>query len=192
MSLPVSAPDYLYQQLLDLPERLVGEIMDGCLYAHPRPAALHTLAASALGADVHGAFHRGRGGPGGWWILDEPEVHFVRDTEVVVPDIGGWTRRRLPRLPADQRFEVVPDWVCEIASPSTAKVDRAIKMPLYARYGVAFLWLVDPLARTLEAYALQDGRWSVIGQFKDADEAAVAPFTALTLALADLWVESED
>jgi Uma2 family endonuclease len=192
MSLPASAPDSLYQQLVNLPEGLVGEIIDGQLYTHPRPAGPHAVATSALGADLHGAFHQGRGGPGGWWILDEPELHFVRDSEVAVPDIAGWRREHLPRIPRDQRFEVVPDWICEILSPNTAKHDRIIKMPLYARYGVAFLWLVDPLARTLEAYALQAGHWSVIGQFKDQDEVKVEPFSALTLALADLWIESED
>jgi Uma2 family endonuclease len=158
MGLPAAAPDSLYQQLANLPERLVGEIIGGRLYTQPRPAGPHAMSLSTLIMDVGGAFHRGRGGPGGWWILDEPELHFVRDTEVAVPDIVGWRHERLPRIPRDQRFEVVPDWVCEVLSPNTAKHDRIIKMPLYARYGVAFLWLVDPLARTLEAYALQDGR----------------------------------
>jgi Uma2 family endonuclease len=192
MNLPASAPDSLYQQLVDLPEGLVGEIIDGQLYTQPRPAGPHAIASSTLIMDVGAAFHRGRGGPGGWWILDEPELHFVRDTEVAVPDIAGWRRERLPRIPRDQRFEIAPDWICEVLSPNTAKHDRIVKMPLYARYGVAFLWLVDPLARTLEAYALQNGHWSVIGQFKDQDEAIVEPFAALTLALADLWVEVED
>jgi Uma2 family endonuclease len=100
--------------------------------------------------DVGGAYQRGRGGPGGWWIIDEPELHFVRDIELAVPDITGWRRECLPRLPRDQRFEVVPDWACEVLSPSTAKHDRMVKMPLYARYAMAYLWLVDPLARTLE------------------------------------------
>jgi Uma2 family endonuclease len=192
MSLPARAPHSLYQQLVNLPERLVGEIIGGRLYTQPRPAGPHAMALSTLVMDVGSAFHRGRGGPGGWWILDEPELHFVRDTEVAVPDIAGWRRERLPRIPRDQRFEVVPDWICEVLSPSTAKHDRIIKMPLYARYGAAFLWLVDPLARTLEAYALQDGRWSVIGQFRDQDEVIVEPFSAFTLALADLWIEVED
>jgi len=192
MSLPASTPQPLYQELMALPEHVTGEIIGGQLYTQPRPAGPHAVATSSLGADVHNAFHRGRGGPGGWWILDEPEIHFVRDTEVAVPDIAGWRRERLPRIPRDQRFEVVPDWICEVLSPGTAKHDRMIKMPLYAQYGVAFLWLVDPLAQTLEAFALKDGRWTVIGQFKDQEQVSIEPFTATTLALGDLWIEVED
>ncbi|MFM8331632.1 MAG: Uma2 family endonuclease, partial [Candidatus Methylumidiphilus sp.] len=130
------------------------------------------------------------GGPGGWWILDEPEVHFVRDVEVCVSDIAGWRKERLPKVPQGHRFEVAPDWVCEVLSPSTARTDRIEKMPVYARHGVAFLWLVDPIRRSLEAFALRDGLWTVIGLFKDGDIAEVAPFEAVALHLADLWVES--
>ncbi len=192
MTIPASSAGSLYQQLMELPEGLVGEIIGGRLYTQPRPAGPHAIALSTLVMDVGSAFHRGRGGPGGWWIIDEPELHVVRDTEVAVPDIAGWRRERLPRIPRDQRFEVAPDWICEVLSPGTAKHDRVVKMPLYARYGVAYLWLVDPLARTLEAYALQEGRWIVIGQHKDQDQVAIEPFNALSLALADLWVEVED
>jgi Uma2 family endonuclease len=142
--------------------------------------------------DLGGPYHRGRGGPGGWWILVEPEIHFIRDTEVLVPDLAGWRQERLPRLPRDHRFEVVPDWVCEILSPSTARTDRVTKMPVYARYGVPFLWLVDPLAHTLEAFALHEGRWTVIGLFQEQDAVTVEPFTAVALELGALWAEVED
>lgn len=148
----------LYQQLEALPPNMTGEIINGRLYAQPRPASPHALAGSGLEIDIGGPYHRGRDGPGGWWILVEPEVHFIRDAEVLVPDIAGWQRERMPRLPRDHRFEIAPDWVCEILSPSTAKTDRVIKMPVYAHYGVAYLWLVDPLAHTLEAFALRDGQ----------------------------------
>jgi Uma2 family endonuclease len=139
--------------------------------------------------DIGGAYHRGRGGPGGWWILDQPEIHFIRDTEVLVPVLAGWRRERMPRLPRDHRFEIVPDWVCEILSPSTAKTDRVVKMPVYARYGVPYLWLVDPLAHTLEAFALHDGRWTVIGLFQEQDAVSVEPFTEIALELGALWIE---
>ncbi len=182
----------LYDQLSHLPENLVGEIINGQLSTHPRPAGPHALASSSLGADLHGAYQRGRGGPGGWWIIDEPELHFIRDTLVLVPDIAGWRRERLPRMPRDQRFEVVPDWVCEVLSPSTAKADRVVKMPIYAEHGVAYLWLLDPLARTLEAFALHDGQWTVIGLFKDQDEISVAPFSEITLPLAGLWADNDE
>lgn len=188
MSLAVAVKRNLHAELEALPENMVGEIIAGELHAQPRPAAPHALASSGLGADLHGAFQRGWGGPGGWWIIDESELHFVRDTEVLVPDIAGWRRERMPRMPWDQRFEVVPDWVCEILSPSTARKDRVIKMPVYARYGVAYLWLVDPTARTLESFALEGSRWVVTGQFKDDDLVAIPPFEALSLELGTLWV----
>jgi len=179
----------LYAQLEALSANLIGEIIDGRLYAQPRSANPHALAGSGLGMDIGGAYHRGRGGPGGWWILDEPEIHFIRDTEVMVPDLAGWRRERMPRLPRDHRIEVAPDWVCEILSPSTARTDRVIKMPVYARYGVPYLWLVDPLVHTLEAFALHDGRWTVIGLFQEQDLVSVEPFAEIALELGGLWAD---
>ncbi len=181
----------LYAQLCTLPFGQTGEIIGGRLHVQPRPAGPHALTASALGAELYGPLQRGRGGPGGWWILDEPEVHFVRDVEVCVPDIAGWRKERLPRIPDGHRFEVVPDWICEVLSPGTAQTDRVEKMPVYAHYGVAYLWLVDPLQRTLEAFALRDGLWTVIGLFRESNTAQVAPFEAVALNLADLWTETE-
>ena len=180
----------LYAQLEALPERLTGEIINGQLYTQPRPAGPHASAGSILQIEIGAPYDRGRGGPGGWRIIIEPELHFVRDTQVLVPDIAGWRRERLPIIPRDQRFEVVPDWICEILSPSTARKDRTRKMPLYARYGVAWLWLVDPLARTLEAFALEQGRWVVIGQYGDQIEANIPPFQEIALQLVDLWAET--
>ena len=188
MSLATKLPNPTpYDQLLALPENLVGEVIDGQLYTQPRPTGPHALAESGLSIELGMPFHKGRGGPGGWWILIEPEVHFVRDIEVVVPDLAGWRRERMPAIPEGHRFEVVPDWVCEILSPSTAKKDRALKLPLYAHYGVAHAWLVDPVAHTLEAYELRDGAWLLLGTFKDDDPIRVAPFAAITFSLAELW-----
>lgn len=178
-----------YQRLLELPENVVGQIIDGQLYTQPRPAKPHALACASLEIEIGSAYQKGRGGPGGWWIIIEPEVHFVRDREVLVPDLAGWRRERLPRMAGDHRFEVVPDWVCEILSPSTAREDRLIKMPVYARYGVPHLWLVDPLARSLEAFALERGRWVVIGLYGDQQTANIPPFQELDLQLAELWAE---
>jgi Uma2 family endonuclease len=177
----------LYDQLIALPEGLTGEILNGQLHAQPRPAVPHIRAESVLQIEIGGPFDRGRGGPGGWWILVEPEIHFVRDREVCVPDLAGWRRARLPRLPRDQRFEVVPDWVCEILSPSTESKDRQIKMPIYARYGVGFAWLVDPLEQTLEAFALEQQNWRELGSWKGEETVAVPPFDAVRLALRNLW-----
>ena len=177
----------LYEQLEALPEGLTGEILDGQLYTQPRPSGPHVLASSSLGYELLGPFQKGSGGPGGWWIIDEPELHFIHDKEVNVPDIAGWRRTRLPHVPEDHRFTVVPDWVCEILSPSTESKDRKVKMPIYARFGVPHAWLVDPLAHTLEAYALEAGAWVEIGRFAGAAAVAVAPFAAVTINLEDLW-----
>ena len=181
----------LYEQLEALPEGLTGEILDGQLHTQPRPSGLHGLAALSLGGDLVGPFQKGRGGPGGWWIIAEPELHFVRDAEVDVPDLAGWRRERMPRVPTGHRFTVVPDWVCEILSKSTEGKDREIKMPIYARYGVAYAWLVDPLKRTLEAYALKDGAWHEIGRYGGHERVSVAPFDAIAIELADLWMPEE-
>lgn len=177
----------LYERLQMLPEGLTGEILNGQIHAQPRPAGPHAHAATELAIDIGGSYGRGRGGPGGWRVFVEPEVHFVRDVEVAVPDLAGWKRARMPRIPEDQRFEVVPDWICEILSPSTASKDREIKMPLYAHYGVAFAWLVDPMHRTLEAYRLDRGDWKPIANASGNRVVAIAPFEALELDLTNLW-----
>ena len=178
----------LYEQLMDLPENITGEIIDGELYTQPRPTGRHGEAGSVMGMHLGPPFRLGNGGPGGWWILDEPEIHFVRDTVVVVPDVAGWRRERMPNIPEGHRFEVVPDWVCEILSPSTGKKDRAKKLPLYAHSGVAHAWLVDPLEKTLEAFSLHEGHWLLVATLTDDDPVSLAPFDAITFSLADLWV----
>lgn len=177
----------LYEQLLALPEHLTGEIIDGELHTQPRPAGRHGNAELGLGAALRIPFQKGKDGPGGWWILVEPEVHFIRDTVVAVPDLAGWRRERMPSIPDDHRFEVVPDWVCEILSPSTQQKDRARKLPLYARHGVAHAWLVDPLARLLEAYSLHDGVWMLIATLRENDAVRLPPFDAVAFSLEDLW-----
>ncbi|MGH8477670.1 MAG: Uma2 family endonuclease [Methylococcales bacterium] len=179
-----------YDDLLALPENLVGEIIDGVLYTQPRPAGPHNNAEICLASILNPSFQKGRGGPGGWWIQIEPELHFIRDTEIAVPDLAGWRRERMPFLPRDHRYEVVPDWVCEILSPATAKKDRTLKMPLYARHGVVYLWLVEPLQHTLEVFELQAGRWILAGILKDAEPVSMPPFEALSFSLADLWSEA--
>jgi len=110
----------LYESLEALPEGVTGEILNGQLHTHPRPSGAYVNVGSMLGAELICPFRKGNGGPGGWWVIDEPEIHFVRNVEVAVPDLAGWRRERMPYFPEDQRFEVVPDWICEILSPSTA------------------------------------------------------------------------
>jgi Uma2 family endonuclease len=149
------------------------------------------MAGSALGGELYGSFQRGRGGPGGWWIIDEPELHFVLDAEFAVPDLPGWRRERMPSPPRDHRFTVVPDWVCEIISKATESKDREIKMPVYARYGVAFDWLIDPGRRTLEVYRLADRTWHGLGRFEGDDAVAVPPFEAATIDLSAQWIPGD-
>ena len=174
-----------YQDVLDAPAHVVAEIIDGALYTHPRPAPAHTVASSVLGGELGPPFHRGRGGPGGWWILDEPELHLGDD--VLVPDLAGWRRERMPELPGTAYFTLAPDWVCEVLLSSTRKVDLHEKRPVYAREGVAHLWLIDPADRTLEAFELHDGQWLQIASAKDDEPVSIRPFDAITFSLGDLW-----
>ena len=177
----------LYQEVLDLPENMVGEIIDGELHTQPRPAPRHSLAASNLGTDIVFSYHKGRGGPGGWWILFEPEIHL--DKQVVVPDIAGWKKDCLPQLPETAFFELAPDWVCEVLSPSTARKDRILKLPLYTEHGVGHAWLIDPVLKTLEAYQLEDRFWKLIGAFSEKDVVSIYPFEEIAIELTLLWVE---
>ncbi len=177
----------LYDRLAALPDGLTGEILNGQLHTHPRPAGPHALAESNLQIELGGPFGKGRGGPGGWWIIVEPEVHFVLDTEVAVPDLAGWKRERMPQVPPGHRFEVVPDWICEILSPSTESKDRRIKMPLYAHYGVRFAWLIDPISKTLEAFQLDGKTWKAVGKWHGSESVAAPPFDSVPLNLNDLW-----
>jgi Uma2 family endonuclease len=178
----------LYEQLQALPEGLTGEILNGQLHSQPRPSGPHGRVSVGLDRRIGRSYDEGDGGPGGWWILVEPEVHFVRDQEVAVPNLAGWRRERMPRIPEGHRFEVVPDWVCEILSPSTASKDREIKLPLYAHYGVAHAWLVDPQRRTLEVYGLEQGAWHLLLEAAEATSVRAPPFEALDLTLTALWV----
>ncbi len=176
-----------YQDLLQVPDHLVAEIIHGQLETQPRPGPRHALSSSSLGGELHGPFQRGRGGPGGWWILDEPELHLGPD--ILVPDLAGWRRERMPSLPETAWFELAPDWICEILSPGAANKDRGLKMPLYAREGIGHLWLIDPDIRTLEAYALQDGHWLLLATLCDAAVVELPPFQAVGFPLDALWAE---
>ncbi|KFA91986.1 Uma2 family endonuclease [Archangium violaceum] len=180
-----SRRDELYAELEKLPPNVVGEIVGGELYASPRPASPHARAASRLGGELMGPFDRGRGGPGGWVILDEPELHLGED--VLVPDLAGWRRERMPEMPHTVGFTLAPDWACEVLSPSTARLDRARKMVVYAREGVRHFWLVDPLLQTLEVYRLENGRWSLLGTHAGGVTVHAEPFEALALELGALW-----
>ncbi|HKQ71366.1 MAG TPA: Uma2 family endonuclease [Polyangiaceae bacterium] len=175
-----------YEDLLAAPANLVAELIYGELVTHPRPAVPHTRAASRLGIDVGGPFDRGKGGPGGWIILYEPELHLRGD--VLVPDLAGWRRERVPELPDGAAIEIVPDWVCEVLSPSTAAVDRTDKMAIYARERVGHVWLVEPVLQTLEIFRLlESNRCERISAWRAAALVRAEPFDAIELELSSLW-----
>jgi Uma2 family endonuclease len=178
-----------YADLEALPPHVVGEILYGVLHTHPRPAPRHARAASSLGVELGGPFDRGRGGPGGWIILDEPELHL--GPHVVVPDLAGWRRERMPKLPETAYFDTGPDWVCEILSPATARVDRTDKLKIYAAYNVSHCWLIDPDARTLEVMQLTGANWLLAATFSEAETVTAPPFEAHTFALDVLWPADE-
>jgi hypothetical protein len=185
MALPLKKPA-TYDDLLALPENVVGEIVDDELHVSPRPASPHALAATGLTIELGGRFGFGRdGGPGGWVVLMEPELHIVG--QVMVPDLAAWRRERMPVVPQAPFFELAPDWLCEVISPSTGALDRAKKMPHYARAGVGHVWLVDPTPQTLEIFRLDGEGWRL--EATHAGEAVVAapPFDAVPLELARLW-----
>ncbi len=174
-----------YEDLEALPPHVVGEIMAGELYASPRPASGHAHALTQLGYELVGPFNRGKGGPGGWLLLFEPELHLGRD--VLVPDMAGWRRERMPEMPDTVGFLLAPDWVCEVLSPSTVALDRGRKMGVYAREGVKHLWLVDPVAQVLEVYRLEGTQWLLLSTHVGAAEVRAAPFEAHALDLGALW-----
>jgi Uma2 family endonuclease len=177
-----------YDDLMKVPDTMVAEIVDGELYASPRPALRHSAAATGLSWSIYGPFHQGRGGPGGWWILFEPELHLGED--ILVPDIAGWRRERLSSIPDAAFATLPPDWICEVISPSTERLDRAGKLAVYARERVAHAWLVNPLAPTLEVLRLEGGRWVLLATHGGQETVRAEPFEAVTIELPAVWGES--
>ena len=177
-----------YRDVLDAPLHKVAEVVAGTLHTHPMPAARHAWASSRLGGHLDGPFNPGAGGPGGWWIVDEPELHLGED--IVVPDLAGWRRETMPEYPDAAYFTVALDWVCEVLSPSTRRLDQGGKRDLYAREGVRHLWFVDPDARTLEAFELREGRWLLLATLVDDAPVSLPPFEAITFPLDALWPDA--
>lgn len=178
-----------YQDVIDAPEGMIAEIVDGALRLQPRPASWHQRAVFSLAGELDGPFQKARGGGvGGWWFAVEAELHLGDD--VLVPDIAGWRRSRMPEYPDAPAFTIPPDWVCEVLSPSTRAYDRTTKRDRYAHHGVAFLWLVSTDARTLEAFALEGGRWVLAGAFGPGDSVAAPPFDAAPFPLDALWPDA--
>jgi Uma2 family endonuclease len=176
-----------YDDLMKLPDNLVAEIVDGELHASPRPAMAHVRVSSVLGRRVGGPYDDAIGGPGGWWILDEPELHLGGD--VLVPDLAGWRRTRMPRYPDSAHCAITPDWICEILSPSTTSLDRVQKLRIYAREDVGHAWLIDPLGRTLEVLRLENGRWTILATHAGSEVVRAEPFIEIEIELQAFWVD---
>ena len=180
-----------YDDLCKVPEHMVAEIIDGELVTSPRPAFPHARATSVLSRDLMGGFDGPPGGadaPGGWWFLFEPELHFGSD--VVVPDVAGWRRERVPVIPNVAAFEQAPDWACEVVSPSTGRIDHGGKVRIYGREGVAHLWLLDPLLRTLEVYRHAEAQWVVAATYMGNEAIHAEPFAAVALTMRRWWLEA--
>lgn len=184
-SIPRSEPA-TYEDLAKLPDHLLGQIVDDELYATPRPASDHQLASSVLGSELGMPFHLGRGGPGGWWIFVEPELHLGR--QVLVPDLAGWRRERMPVVLREPFFTLAPDWICEVLSPSTARLDRMKKLRAYAREGVGHAWIIDPGLETLEVYRRHEEAWLLVLTASGDDLVRAEPFDAIELSLTGLWI----
>ena len=191
--LSVTAParrSATYQDVMDAPEHQVAELSDGDLYLQPRPAKPHTNAASVLSMLLGPPYQLGRGGPGGWWIQVEPELHLAAD--VLVPDLAGWRRDEVPAFDLTEAYySEVPAWVCEVLSPATMGKDRVKKLPRYGAAGVRYAWLLDPLACTLEVFEWSGGRWSLASTHEGTDECRPPPFVDVPLTLSDLWLPAE-
>lgn len=178
-----------YEDLYSIPENMTGEIIDGELFVTPRPSRKHGLCATALGAAVTAPYQFGQGGgPGGWVFIIEPEIGLGQD--ILVPDLAGWKRELFPFQEQVNWISVAPNWVSEILSPSTSRSDKVKKMPIYARHGVEHIWLIDPVAMSVDAFRLESGRWFLLGSFAQDDKMRIEPFQEIEINLGDLWVGS--
>ncbi|MGD9975395.1 MAG: Uma2 family endonuclease [Desulfatirhabdiaceae bacterium] len=174
-----------YDDLYTIPENRIGEIIDGELFATPRPSFRHSNVVSGITGEIIGPFRRGRDGPGGWIILYEPEICLGEN--ILVPDLAGWKKERLSKPPEENYTTIVPDWICEVLSPGTVRIDRIRKMPIYAGFGVPHIWLIDPIAKTLEVYKLETGRWLLLSTDGDKDRVRAEPFQEIEIDLDYLW-----
>jgi len=175
-----------YEDLFNLPPHHTGQILGGVLHVHPRPALRHVTVATGIGEELGPPFRRGRGGPGGWIILHEPELHLSAD--ILVPDLGGWRRERVTAGTLEGAFATLaPDWACEVLSPSTARLDRGEKLDVYRREGVTHVWLVDPAIQTLEILRLDGPTYRLVATFSGDDAVRAEPFDAIELRLSAFW-----
>jgi hypothetical protein len=175
-----------YDDVLAAPAHVVAEVIRGALSVLRRPRPLHARTTSRLTMRLAGFDGDGEDGPGGWVILDEPEIHL--GSEIVVPDLAGWRRERMPEIPTElPYFQLNPDWACEVLSPSTVRIDRGEKREIYAEHGVSHLWLIDPDAQTLEVLRLDGSTYRFVATDTQDARSRAEPFDAIELPLASLW-----
>ena len=172
------------EDLESLPDDVIGEIIDGTLYTSPRPRSLHTRVMSEVHSVVHSAYDAARSGPGGWWIQVEPGIVLPGAPELV-PDVAGWRRPSLPTLP--DLMDRVPNWVCEILSPSTRWLDLKKKRPYYASIGVEYMWLIDPATQTLTISKNTNGQWTELGSYVADEKIRAEPFDGIEIDLSSWW-----
>ncbi|MBF0102744.1 MAG: Uma2 family endonuclease [Desulfobacterales bacterium] len=184
MSLPAER-EVCYDDLYSIPNSMIGQIIDGDLIAMPRPTYRHSNVVSALEDEIGPSYRRGRNGPGGWIILFEPEIQFGKN--ILVPDLAGWKKEHLPSPPETNWCEVSPDWVCEVLSPSTIRIDRIKKMNIYAAYNVPYVWLIHPIDKTFEVFKLEHGRWILLSIHGENDKVRAEPFQEVEIDLNTLW-----
>ncbi len=175
-----------YADVLAAPHHVVAEVIHGTLITSPRPAAPHAHVTSVLGMDLGSPFQRGRGGPGGWWILFEPELHF--GAHIVVPDLAGWRLERMATIPDTAYFTPAPDWLCEVLSPSTEAIGRSDKLEIYRAAEVSWVWLANPRARILEVLQNSPEGWLRVAIHRDDAVASIPPFDAIELDVGALWL----
>jgi Uma2 family endonuclease len=174
-----------YEDLYTIPDNMIGQIIDGELVTMPRPSFRHSNVVSVITYEISGPFQRGKGGPGGWIILYEPEI--CLDENILVPDLAGWKKERLLKPPEENYTTTPPDWICEVLSPGTVRIDRNRKMPVYAKSGIQHAWLIDPIERTLEVYRLEAGRWVLFSVHSENDRVRAEPFQEIEIDLEYLW-----
>jgi Uma2 family endonuclease len=179
----------LWARLEALPPNVKGEIIDGELHVQPRPRFRHGRSTGFLARHLGGSFDYDDGGPGGWWIIPEPGIE-LSDAPEVSPDIAGWRHETMPEPPPEgASIRVVPDFVCEVLSPSNASYDKRIKVPFYRRVGVRWMWLVDTRDQTLQVFEAKGDDWALVRTFSAETDARIPPFDAIEIPLARMWVK---
>jgi len=175
-----------YQDILDAPDDMRAEVVNGELHLLPRAAPRHQRFSFLFGNALETSLRDRKSGHSGWVFIPDTNVH-LSDHDICGPDIAGWRVETMPDVPETAHITIRPDWVCEIISPSSERLDRHDKFAMYANFGIPYYWIVDHRNRLVEAYALEQGRWVAIGVGSNDDAISFAPFDTIGLELGRLW-----